>query len=304
MGNMVSLHNDWSNIPLDHSVEYIYHYTSKIGLDGIFSNKQLWACDIYKQNDKSEGIYVLDLLENNIDSLCSDRKIKDAILKQAECLKPKLVDGFCYSEKYRSFIISFSTAKDELALWNYYTKDADSVGYNIKFEVSVLNECLRTKRNKSGENGSTEEYFDNIKCKHGKVFYNTKKQLDIIEQIIHDYSKYYSERDDTWAYLLVDKILWVGTFFKNPHFKHEYEYRFAFFTQTDKSMPGFWGLPLEFEGEKKNHIEIYFNTAAIRQVICSPTNSSKQIQYPQKYKSDCYQNFKSVTLSEIPFRVI
>ena len=64
------------------------------------------------------------------------------------------------------------------------------------------------------------------------------------------------------------------------------------------------GLPLEFEGEKKNHIEIYFNTAAICQVICSPTNSSKQIRYPQKYKSDCYQNFKSVTLSEIPFRVI
>lgn len=41
MGNMVSLHNDWSNIPLDHSVENIYHYTSKIGLDGIFNNGQM-----------------------------------------------------------------------------------------------------------------------------------------------------------------------------------------------------------------------------------------------------------------------
>lgn len=304
MRDIVELHNDWSNIPFKRSISKIYHYTSKMGLDGIFNNKQLWANDIYRQNDKSEGIYVLDLLKSNIDSLCSDKKIKDAILQEAERMRPKLVDGFCYSKKYRSFIISFSTASDELALWNYYTKDSKSVGYNIQFEVSVLERCLSTIKKKKGENGSVQRYTDNIKYHHGKVFYNSEEQLCILKQIIQEFSEYYCKTDDTWVYLMVDKILWVGTFFKNPHFKHEYEYRFAFFTQTDKSMPEMFGLPLEFEGEKKNHIEIYFDTAAICQVICSPTNSDEQVQYPEKYMSGCYPNFKSVKMSEVPFRII
>ena len=38
--------------------------------------------DIYKQNDKSEGIYVLKLLKNNISNLCTDEVSKNLILKQ------------------------------------------------------------------------------------------------------------------------------------------------------------------------------------------------------------------------------
>lgn len=304
MDSMVNLHNDWSNIPLEQSAEYIYHYTSQLGLDGIFGNQQLWANEIYKQNDKSEGVYVLELLKDNIDSLCSDIKIKEAILKEAERLSPKLVDDFYNSEKYRSFIISFSTESDELALWNYYTKDQDSVGYNIKFEVNALVSHLYTLKRKEEEDNSVRLYFDSIKCKHGKVLYDPEKQLGILKQIILDFSKYYTKVDDTWVYLMVDKILWVGTFFKSPYFKHEYEYRFAFFTKTDKSMPGYFGLPLEFEGEKKNYIKIGFDAASICQVNCSPTNSNEQIQYPKNYMTDCYPNYKSVKTSEIPFRVI
>ena len=304
MKDIVKLHNDWSNIPFKQSPQYIYHYTSQMGLDGIFSNQQLWANDIYRQNDKSEGIYVLDLLKNNIASLCSDKRIKDAILKEVERLRPELVDGFCYSEKYRSFIISFSTEPDELALWNYYTKDANAVGYNIQFEVNALASCLSTMKNKKEKNGTVRRYYNNIKCRHGKIFYNPKEQLGILKHIIQDFSKFYTEIDDTWVYLMIDKILWVGTFFKSPYFKHEYEYRFAFFTQTDKSMLDGYDVPIEIEGKVKNHIEIQYETNSIHKVICSPTNSEEQLKYPEKYMSSHYPNFKSVKMSNIPFRII
>lgn len=157
-------------------------------------------------------------------------------------------------------------------------------------------------KNKKEKNGSVRRYYDNIKCRHGKIFYNPKEQRSILKHIIQDFSKFYTEIDDTWVYLMIDKILWVGTFFKSPYFKHEYEYRFAFFTQTDKSMPDNQNVPIEIEGKEKNHIEIYFDTTAIHKVICSPTNSEEQLKYPEKYMSSDYPNFKSVKMSNIPFR--
>ena len=65
----------------------------------------------------------MNMLKNNIDELCNVEKVRKVILKQIEELRPKLVDGFYNHEKYRTFIISFSTKPDELSLWNYYTKD-------------------------------------------------------------------------------------------------------------------------------------------------------------------------------------
>ena len=94
---------------LKQDLDYIYHYTSPMGLDGIFVNHQLWANDIYRQNDKTEGVYILNMLKTNIEELCNVEKVRKVILKQIEELRPKLVDGFYNHEKYRTFIISFST---------------------------------------------------------------------------------------------------------------------------------------------------------------------------------------------------
>ena len=129
--------------------------------------------DIYKQNDKSEGIYVLKLLKNNISNLCTDEVSKNLILKQIQELSPKLVEGFYNSDKYRTFIISFSTKKDELALWNYYTKDINSVGYNIQFDVDRLISNLETMKIKIDQD-DVKYYLDKINCVHGKVIYNEK----------------------------------------------------------------------------------------------------------------------------------
>lgn len=299
---VVNLHNDWTNIPLKKENK-IYHYTSKYGLDGIFSNQQLWANDVYRQNDMSEGVYILELLQKNIDVLCDDEVVKMLILKQVTELSPELIERFYNSDKYRSFIISFSTKQDELALWNYYTKNANSVGYNIEFNVERLTSNLKTKKLKK-ESDHITQYFDKLKCVHGKIVYDEKEQINIIKQIIMDFCKVTDIRDDEWAYLLVDKLLWVGFFMKHYGFRHEYEYRLAFFTLTDKSKMDIDKVPVEFEGINKNHIEIYFDGLAVNSVNCSPTNSKENNEYLKRYMTSQYPNLSKISESQIPFRNI
>lgn len=299
------LHNNWDDIPLVHTRKPIYHYTSKNGLEGIFRNRQLWANDIYRQNDKSEGIYVLDVLKKNINSFGIQEDFKEAILKQVEILKPSLKEGFYNSEKYRSFIISFSTSGDELALWNYYTKNEDSTGYNIAFNTKVLTDHIKIKKLIcDNETGLFHPSIEEKGLYHGKVIYKEHRQCEIMRNEIKKFEKYYDKNNDICEYMLVDKLLWVGTFFKSPYFEHEYEYRLAFFTGTDVEYPETNGIAIEVKGQKKNHIEVYYNPDSIMFVTCSPTNKQEDIDFPCQFKTEAFPNFKTVQISNIPFRVI
>lgn len=304
---MRKIHNDWNNIPLDHNVERIYHYTSTEGLNGIFKNQQLWANDIYRQNDKSEGVYILKLLEDNIATFNISENFKDAILREVNRVRPVLIEGYYDSKKYRSFIISFSTEQDELALWNYYTKSKNSTGYNIVFDTNILMKShIQTKKldRQSGEEDVYYQKIDDIHFRHGKVIYEQEIQIDIIRQLVKDFERYFDRSDTECEYHLVDKLLWVGNFFKHPKFKHEYEYRMAFFCYTNKNNPKMNDVAVEVEGNKKNHIEIYFNPLSIMAVTCSPTNSDKEKEYLNQFMTPVFSNFTSVENSEIPFRVI
>lgn len=302
MDKLLKLHNDLSDVPLKKE-KYIYHYTSQMGLDGILMHQNIWANDIYRQNDKSEGIYILELLKNNIDRVCTDECSKKLVLKQVQELSPKLVEGFYNSDKYRTFIISFSTKEDELPLWNYYTKDVNSVGYNIQFNVDRLVSNLETIKIKIECNHSSY-YLDSINCVHGKVIYDETEQLNILKRIVTEFSEATDVRNEEWAFLLVDKLLWVGNFIKNPSFRHEYEYRLSFFTYTNKSELNLDKVPVEYECNEKSHIEIYFDGLALGNIVCSPTNSKAKIEYPQKYMTRQYPNFREVTKSKIPFRIM
>lgn len=68
-------------------------------------------------------------------------------------------------------------------------------------------------------------YLDSINCVHGKVIYDETEQLNILKRIVTEFSEATDVRNEEWAFLLVDKLLWVGNFIKNPSFRHEYEYR-------------------------------------------------------------------------------
>lgn len=300
ISELVNIHNNWSYLEEKKNPKNIYHYTSKEGLDGILSGGRLWANDIYRQNDRAEGVYVLNLVKQNIDALLPDLTKKETVIKMIKELYPKLLDGNYYSEKYRSFIISFSTKQDELALWNYYTKSPECVGYNIKFDVAKLIPSFAT--NYICRNSSCGTKIKELNSKHRKVIYSPKIQIDILKKIVNDFYKIDCE-NDAWAYLLIDKILWTGLFFKSPFFKHEYEYRIAFLTQTSRNKENAEDIPIEYEG-KKNHLEIYYNLSAVMGINCSPTCNETQRKYAERYISPLFPGIKKVDKSHIQFRMI
>ena len=300
------LHNSWKDIQIEHTEEPIYHYTSRIGLDGILKNRQLWANDIYIQNDKSEGIYVLGVLEQNIDSFGIQYHYKNAILKKMQNDMVALQDRSYEYIKHRSFIISFSTACDELTLWNYYTKNENSVGYNIAFDTKELMRKIKIKKLVL-DNDTNVCYpgIMDVNFHHGKVIYNEHEQCEIMKKEIEKFAGYFVSNDDFCQYLLVEKILWIGNFFKSSYFKHEQEYRLVFFTGTDKEYPDAKEIAMEIEGAKnKNHIEVYYNPYSVLSVTCSPTNKLEDVEYAKKFMTSMYPNFKNVNESKIPFRII
>lgn len=109
------------------SPSHIYHYTSPVGAMGVIENNTLRFTDRNYLNDYSEGMYTLDLCLENLNDLTEEGKFRDYIRNSLEERK-KNPNG----DEFYIYQCSFSTNKDSLCLWNYYTKDNGIKGYNLK----------------------------------------------------------------------------------------------------------------------------------------------------------------------------
>ena len=213
----------YNDIKVDEYIEQdtnaIYHYTSPAGFSSIIDKNQLRFTDRFYLNDKSEGIYVLKLCVENIDTFSFlTEGFKKAFLKNCKkrIHKPQRDRFFVYQ-------CSFSIDKDSLCLWNYYTKSDGIKGYNLKFDSTDISKVIELTPNDDTKVP---------KLRYGKVVYNEEKQLNILKEIIKIFYEYsqqgnYQENDFISDYL-VDKIMQLGVFFKMPCFSIEQEYRLAY----------------------------------------------------------------------------
>lgn len=204
---------------IEKDVDAIYHYTSPMGFAGIVENSTLRFTDRFYLNDKSEGIYVLELCAKNMDVFdFLSNEFKEAFLKSCNerLINPQRDRFFVYQ-------CSFSTDKDSLCLWNYYTKADGIKGYNLEFVVQDLEKMIHPKLR-------DDKKIPNLR--YGKVIYEEKKQFEILSDIIYAFFEY--SKEDKISGLefvcdyLVDKIQYLGTFFKKPCFNVEKEFRLAY----------------------------------------------------------------------------
>ncbi len=105
----------------------VFHYTSIGGLEGILSSKTLRFTNIKYMNDKDE-------ITAGLDSMVSACNGSLELKKQVE-------EAFLSSE-LQTFVCCFSLEKDSLPMWNYYTKEVNSQGYNIEFDDKKLVESI------------------------------------------------------------------------------------------------------------------------------------------------------------------
>ena len=205
----------------------LVHYTSAMGLKGILLEKELWFSDYEFMNDKSEGRHIYNVL---YDTLCEfDVNFANEVKKQ---LFVQDISGMTTDEHFspserkiyskytrpkdRIFICCFSKNSDCLPMWNYYTKNPSSIGYNLVFNSHSLIASIYPKE---------AFYFIPHIC---DVIYDKKTQYRIMSKILSSYYKLWQE-NTTNRYEIIERLTFliddIRFLFKNPAFKHEDEIR-------------------------------------------------------------------------------
>jgi hypothetical protein len=190
----------------------IYHYTSADALLNILNTRTLWFSDRSYLNDRSEGLLPLELLEETITQLDIYEDMKAQLLKEIPRQKEKLIHG-----TKRAYILSFSIDPDNLCLWNYYTKGDQIQGYNIGFQADILTDAFHGIKP-----GKSNAYIP----LQGRVIYNKNKQKEQVISTINSLLNVAHEQEtDFTACFIIDKIIFLGYFFKTECFNIENEYR-------------------------------------------------------------------------------
>lgn len=249
--------------------EEIYHYTTSNTLAEIIEQNKLRFSNRLYMNDSSEGQYVLDLCIRKINDIWhTDCKYdKQEFIKSVEELKKRL--KLQYFQFYQA---SFSLEKDNLTMWNYYSKGN---GINIKFESKTLLSSL--------EKHVKGAVVKPVAFLHGRVIYEEDKQVEILKKVLDDFSRV-NQYDNEWYLFAPMAVLNIGTFFKHYGFRDEREYRIAYNLYNNLEDPtSCLSLYQDVEHkeayrfnvyQKENmlipYVDVHFDNDAIKGIVLSP----------------------------------
>ena len=283
-------------IDVDTEVDAVYHYTSANALLSIIEKKELRFTDRFYLNDKSEGIYVLELCKENLSELMDDTSLRSEI--------KKVIDERIVSPQSGNFYVyqcSCSTDRDNLALWNYYTKNKDMQGYNIKMRTDIIRKILIPTSERK------------LPVHTGNVVYDKAQQLSTLKQILNRFCEFQTQNDPNnrhikdLARFAVDKIMMQGIFFKNPYFEMEKEYRIAIVPYIEETGEVYAELERKFM-ERYGIFIPYFDVAIpdelINGITVSPTmnfeTAQKSLQNVLSLSTHLRQ--EDIIASKIPVR--
>ncbi len=269
----------------------VYHYTSPMGLKNILETKELWASDFAFLNDKSETLYLYEILQSVINNENLKKHLDGNFIQKLEKMKTNYIEKPI--NNYYRYICSFSLNPDSLSMWNYYTKTDSGTGYNICFSWASLKEQINDL-----------SQFE-IEC--GKVVYNQEKQTSILENTIIGYNSAYKsarskiEKADV-LYELEQAFNILSIYFKHPAFENEEEVRICMTQKINSTTPR-KAKYRELNGIFVPYISIEFSTNVIKEVGISPLsqkelsiNGISSMLLDLKYKN------VSIKASKIPLR--
>lgn len=202
-------------------LDYIYHYTSPEGLEGIIKTNSLHFTNIHFLNDKTETIYTYEIIKKVLQNL--KNKINEKLYIDIEKRTNRIISPNYLKNKTTIigdndfYIASFSTKKDDLALWNNYTKTSSKVGYNIKFNLEKLENALC----------SVDKIYKRspfLIC--SIVNYNSKEQEEELTNCIIRHNSLIN--DDNYLEIcrnLFYNLILYSLFFKHESFSIENEFR-------------------------------------------------------------------------------
>ncbi len=280
----------YSNYILKEFTDYgsesiIYHYTSEMGFKAIIENKKLRFTDSFFLNDRSEGTYVFDLMIENLESIFNDTFLENE--KETFTTKIKEFKELYYDNNFRVYQFSCSLNPDSLCMWNYYTKGDDIRGFALGFSSKDLCDSINLNLN------VPNEYKDKLIVRCGKVIYDKEEQLELLKKCIGGFcdailkdannniekaKRIFLNRDN----MILERIAYLGTFFKSFYFMQEEEYRVAITLFTEDNVFNILYESADSQTPAKpqytyNHkmfipyTDLQFSENALRQITCSPT---------------------------------
>lgn len=266
----------------------LYHYTSSVGLLGIFKSKKIWTTKIHYLNDSSELSLGLDYIRKEIQS----QKGGNNRFRSDEELDDMLNVIFSI-ESVNVGVASFTENGDQLSQWRGYTKLGS--GYSLGFDGDGVN------------NQALSDLYYFVPC-----IYNQEDHRLLAKELV-DFGrvagKIQEEKGEISILHKMDfsrAVLLVATMIKAGKFEEEKEwrlvtplmdYREANFRPGDFSLLPYWEYDLRLE-------------KTLKQIIIGPTQepdlSYKSTQgVTMHYFSRRYNDGKiKVENSAIPFRRI
>lgn len=196
----------------------LYHYTTDVGLYGIFESGSLWLSDIFFLNDPSElrhgiSLAVAVLKDIGVDSLPEGELLEHAI-------EGLLGRGVTITGHYFSF--SFSRNGNDLDQWRAYADDGR--GYSIGFDGKSIDKAFYNVRDKS-DLSHPSSFF---------LTYNDQKLIEIFRKLIRlikpiagvdSFDKINVGYFQQIAMELVRRVIFFSAHFKHPAYDNEKEYR-------------------------------------------------------------------------------
>lgn len=284
--------------------ETIYHYTSPSSLLEILKTGKLWFSDINYVNDESEINYTYTMMEEilSINEKNIDQEFYKAIFTEVE---NRLTDKepetlWEYTHKKGFFVASFSNDRDNLSLWNYYTKNQNMAGYNIGFNKNIIHKISHVVLGKS-------PYFS-----WGNVLYNKNEQKVLLSEALSDYNKVFISALKDEKKNVIDSFLGLlfvlSLFFKQEFFKSENEYRIVIDNYIDPIIKDDRAYENKFRGMNGffvPYIETSFVKEDIEGITISPT--IRQEHYEKSVQRmllnlEYFKALSNIKKSEIPLR--
>ena len=284
------------NIEKCDSDTVLYHYTSPAGLLGIFNSSELWLSDSDFLNDSSESNYFYDIYHKSTPHAGKTRK-EEFFRFSAGMFSFYHSSGFsnhrqtAHRIKETRYVLSMSLDRDNLNLWSYYTKNANSLGYSI---------------------GLKAESFKYLICQDedeillsGKVIYAPETQMQLLSELYKDYWELYSTLKHTYQreYLyekMEDNIVRYSVFMKNPLFAHENEYRVAVVRLGSNSTQQ--RLFREMNGAFIPYITQSINLRDVIEIGISPTHRTDFVSKSLRELLEAKGINAAVYNSEVPLR--
>lgn len=289
----------------------IFHYTSPEATFSILANCSLWASYSKFFLDKSEVNYAFSVLEESLSEIEIDQHFRTLALgfcteKDINAALKKYGSTYVTNAKNNYYVVSFSTRKDDLFMWNSYTNTEDRTGYCISFNCDDLVKTIDAAFN-----------FMMSGC----VVYSRDEQKAQIKELLKEYdtwmkSSSHTEKAEEAICQFAHAFYYMALFYKKDCFAAENEYRIVIASNivserethpiTGKLDNTYTNYPMKLQYRLSGdtltpYYALGFNKRACRSVMISPYNSKENSKMGLEHFLETRGLRIEAKISEIPF---